>query len=178
VVEIVDLSALVATATWIAFLIGCFVVGQAVARRTRRSRLRGLWPLIRQFLGYQNRWRLLAAQSIVFVVSFVLVLASHPLSRHGLSEQAGFFATAAQVLAGVVVAFVFGQYGDATTARAARPAIGVAVFLASLGLFAAIAAVTPSLPPQLGRWAFTLCVAAGAASLVTLLQLSVRLFLS
>jgi hypothetical protein len=134
-----------------------------------------LVALARERLAFEGRWRLLAAQIVVAGASTAYVVLNDPVGPEFLRDHSGFFQTAAQVQAGIIVAFALTQYGDDVAARAVRPAVALAVLLGSLGLLSSVAGTTPLLPDDLVLVVFAVAIAGGTSSLLSLVLVSWRL---
>lgn len=82
------------------------------------------------------------------------------------AELADFFGAAAQVIAALVVALALFQSGPSAAAgQGARRFLSLSLFpLLGVGLAAALAGLTPSLPACAYRWLFAAVVGAGSAA--------------
>ena len=100
-------------------------VGRGTINYIRES---SVVPLLRQYLGFGNRWRVLIPVILVAIASFVasLLLWADKGGGGFLHDQAAFFATAAQVLAALLVTMALSQTaGSDTEVRVVRPGTGV-----------------------------------------------------
>jgi hypothetical protein len=98
-------------------------------------------------------------------------LAPDTNDRHPPAELSDFFSSCAQVMAGLVVALALFQSGPSPAAgHGARRFLSLAVFpLLGLGLFAALAGLSQSLPHCLYRVLFAVVVGTGTAAAVSTL---------
>jgi hypothetical protein len=180
-IRINNLAPLVATFVWLAFL-GAVPVALSLLERIPMPRFsnstrtfREGRMIVRKFLGFQNRWRLFAAQLIVTIPIAIATIAFTHVNNTFRTDNSALFQTIAQVQATVLVAFALAQFGDEDAARAVRPPVILAVLLGAVALCAGVAGTAASLPMSLERWAFGLSIAGGAGSLVTLAYVSWRL---
>jgi hypothetical protein len=167
--RVVDTSALVATAVWLA-AIGLVVV--LALGGTGRTVSFG-WRFAKRFLSFENRWRLLLTQVVATGGPFALVLVLDP----NVDGHSDFFQTAAQTEAGLLVTLALTNYSDhaSGSARGVRPSVILAVVLGAVALAAALAGTSPLMEPALLRWAFACTVAGIAGTVLSLVLVSWRL---
>lgn len=180
------LLALLAEAPILGALIAGFVITGLLYAATRAGRATinyiresPVVPLLRQYLGFGNRWRVLVPVILVAMASFVASLFLWGDKGGGgfLHDQAAFFGTAAQVLAALLVTMALSQTaGSDTEVRVVRPVLGLAVVAAGVGELAAVVALSlnPSLPSSLQALVFSLTISAGSTALLSVILVGLR----
>lgn len=149
-------------------------------RRSALSSMSGFLSVLRQYLGFENRWRVLVPVVLIAPASFIASLVSAAGEGGGtfLKDQSSFFQTAAQVIATLLVTMALTpQVGSNLQMLVVRPVLAFAVIASGIGELAAMSALVSALPlaKSLQPVALSLTISGGSTALLAVVLVGRRL---